>query len=142
MYLNTFGGSGLLHILAAHPRVVAVLGIVGTVSMLVSPNGPGAYRGTARYAQALDASIAPRITDSVMQEATRDTDRLLASSPEALAGIVAQTLQVCGPQCDDVTPAQILANPALLRKVVLLHQLNQQVAARNGAAATTVTAGR
>ena len=142
MYLNTFGGSGLLHILAAHPRVVAVLGIVGTVSMLVSPNGPGAYRGTARYAQALDASISELGTAAVMHDATLATDRLLTASPEAVSGIVAETLQVCGPQCDDVTTAQILSDPGLLRKVVLLNQVNQRVMARNRAAAAAVTAGK
>jgi hypothetical protein len=30
MYAPTFGGSGLLHLLVAHPRVVAIFGVAAT----------------------------------------------------------------------------------------------------------------
>ena len=57
MYLSAFGGSGLLHLLAAHPRVAAVFGIAATVSMLASPLGSGRFAGTADHLEKIERSV-------------------------------------------------------------------------------------
>jgi len=124
VYLNSFGGSGLLHLLAGHPRVVAAFGIVGTVALLVSPLGPGVQGGSARYAEALDRSVSPGISATLIADAQESADAQLSESPEVLDGVVGQTLHLCGPQCGAVTPAIVLKDPVLLRKVLLLHEVN------------------
>jgi len=72
MYLNSFGGSGLLHILAGHPRLVAGFGLVGAVALLASPVGPGTYRGTAKYATSIERVIHDRGSEQVMNSFTND----------------------------------------------------------------------
>ena len=57
MYLPTFGGSGLLHLLAAHPRVVAILGVAATVGALMAPHAPGNLIGTAGHIERLESGI-------------------------------------------------------------------------------------
>jgi len=57
MYFNMFGGSALLHLLAGHPRVIAAFGIAATVTMLVTPLGPGKQVGSEGYASAVDRTI-------------------------------------------------------------------------------------
>jgi hypothetical protein len=132
MYLNTFGGSGLLHLLAGHPRVVAVFGIGATVMMLTSPLGPGGHGAATRYAAAIDASIPSSSTAAVLLDANRSADRLLSASPEIIEHIVLQTLRQCGAQCGDVPAIDILHDPVLLRKVVVLYEVNRRAAGRDG----------
>jgi hypothetical protein len=132
MYLNIFGGSGLLHLLAGHPRVVAVFGLAATVMMLTSPLGPGGHGAAARYAAAIDASIPPSSTAAVLQDANRSAERLMSASPEMIEHIVLQTLRQCGAQCGDVPASDILHDPVLLRKVIVLYEVNRRTAGRDG----------
>src|SRR3989344_3700405 len=47
MYIPGLGScSALIHIAAQHPKVVATLGIIGIVSLLMSPVGPGEHIGS------------------------------------------------------------------------------------------------
>lgn len=134
MYLNTFGGSGLLHLLAGHPRLIAVFGLAATVAMLASPLGPYAHGATARYAAALDASIPPGSTTAILEEANRSAAQRL-TSPEQVNRIVVDTLRLCGAPCADVPAAEVLKDPVLRRKVVVLYEANLRAVAQIDAAA-------
>src|SRR5215204_1187243 len=57
MYVPTFGGSGLLHLLAAHPRVVAIFGVAMTVGALNAPHAPGRLVGTASHIEQIESAV-------------------------------------------------------------------------------------
>ena len=63
MYLNTYGGSALLHLLIGYPRLVLVFGLAGLVGMTSTPLGPGRYSGTGAYLAQLDSAFKPRLAD-------------------------------------------------------------------------------
>jgi pimeloyl-ACP methyl ester carboxylesterase len=127
MYLNSFGGSGLLHILAGHPRLVAGLGLVGAVALLASPVGPGTYRGTAKYASAIERSIHDRGSDQAVAGAERQAAGELNGSREELEPIVRRTIATCGAPCGDVTIDSVFADRALLKQVLVLDAISNPV---------------
>jgi hypothetical protein len=96
MYLNMFGGSGLLHILAGHPRVVAAFGLVGAVGLLASPVGPGTYRGTGKYASAIERVIHDQGTNTIVANAERQAAGEMSGTREQLEPLVQHTIAACG----------------------------------------------
>jgi hypothetical protein len=124
MYLNMVGGSGLLHILAGHPRLVAGFGLVGAVALLASPVGPGTYRGTARYASAIERSVHARGSEQVVADAERQASDELNDTREQLEPIVQRTIAACGAACGDVTVAAVFGDHALLKEVLVLDAIN------------------
>ena len=128
MYLNMFGGSGLLHILAGHPRLVAALGLAGTVGLLVSPVGPGTYRGTASYASAVERSVQDRSTGVTVANAEQQAAQELNATREQLEPIVRRTIAACGAPCDDVTIDSVFGDRVLLRQVLVLDAIDNQAA--------------
>ena len=60
MYIQMFGGSALLHLLAAHPKVVALFGIAATATMLMTPLGPGGYIGSGGHLDRIEAAVRPQ----------------------------------------------------------------------------------
>jgi hypothetical protein len=127
MYLNMFGGSGLLHILAGHPRVVAAFGLVGAVGLLASPVGPGTYPGTNKYASAIERVVQDRGSDLVIANAERQAADELNASREQLQPIVSRTLASCGAPCSDVTVDSVFGDRALLKQVLVLDAIDAQV---------------
>ena len=71
MYLNTYGGSALLHLLIGYPKLILAFGLAGTVAMTTAPHGPGRYVGTGSYMAQLDAAFKPRLADAAAQQQAR-----------------------------------------------------------------------
>jgi hypothetical protein len=149
MYFNIFGGSALLHILVAHPKVVAAFGLVATVSMLASPMGYGGYPGATHYAHQLEeyAIMSGELDPATIEAARRASTTRAGMSREVVQQAVSQTLASCHQHCAGLTTARVLADPRLLSQVLYLHELNLIAAARAHAAgddrrATTTGAAR
>ena len=132
MYFPIFAGSALLHLLAAHPRIVALFGIAGTVSLLLAPHGPGNYRGTAAYLERLDAQIgetAP-IASEYRTRAERAVEAMIENGrPEEIESAVNRALRECGSGCTDLSTPLIMDNKELLRRVLVLSDLDRRVEA-------------
>ena len=135
MYFPIFAGSALLHLLAAHPRIVALFGIAGTVSLLFAPHGPGNYRGTAAYLERLDVQVgetAP-IASEYRTRAERAVDAMLENGrPEEIESAVDRALRACGPGCTDLSTPLVLGDKDLLRRVLVISDLDRRVEAARG----------
>jgi hypothetical protein len=150
MYLNTFGGSALLHILMAYPRLVLMFGLAGTVAMTAAPHGPGRYAGTGAYMAQLDAAYQPRLADAAAEQQAREraAEMLERSNPDEIREAVAHTLRECRPGCTDLATPVVIDDPALLQRVLVLYQMDQAAARarasapRANASATDATARR
>lgn len=148
MYVNVFGGSALLHLLVGYPRVILALGIAGTVIATSGPQGPGRHLGTKNYLVRLDADIGQRVANSeVAERAARQavTDMLEDYAPKKIETAVAETLRACGPGCTDLSTPIVIRDQELLRRVLLLHELNRmatparaRASAADGAVSTAV----
>jgi len=138
VYLTTIGGSGLLHLLAAYPRVVGTLGLAATVAMLLSPSGPGRQIGTAGSLAQLDRSIAARTASapSSRDHAEAAAQAMLERANESeITAAVGEVLERCGAGCTDLTGVAVISDTTLLRRVLVLQQLDDaaesEAAARN-----------
>ena len=136
MYFNFLGGSALLHLLAAYPRVVAAFGIAGTVTFLISSMGPQGYMGVGGHIRALDRSVVsgnvvgPAIVDDAAVEARR-----MAEMPrDEIRPIVATVLRECGRGCGDLTSAAVMGDRALLQQALYVWALNHTAADQSAAA--------
>lgn len=128
MYLNVFGGSALLHLLLGYPRLILALGIAGAVAAANAPQGPGRQIGTAHYVAQLDATIGSRVVDSAAAEQTarQSVTALLENyDPATIEDAVADTLRACGSGCTDLSTPIVIRDPELLRRVLLLHELDR-----------------
>lgn len=128
MYLHTFGGSALLHLLAAHPKVVGAFGIAAVVAMLIAPHGPGRYVGTATHLSRLEEALAdPRPASQSRQlAAERAAARMMeAGGSGEIARAVEHTLRRCGSGCTDLSTARVTGDPVLLRRVLVLYELDR-----------------
>jgi hypothetical protein len=139
MYFPIFFGSSLLHLIAAHPRLVAMFGIAGTVALAIAPHGPGRYAGTAGYIERLDARLiangqqatewrvdAERVADDMLAEGRRDE----------IESAVDHTLRQCGAGCTDLATPIVLGDPELLKRVLVLYQLDKMGEAARAVPAT------
>jgi hypothetical protein len=127
MYLNSFGGSGLLHILAGHPRLVAGFGLAGAVVLLASSVGPGTYRGTAKYASAIERGIHDRASGQAVASAERQAAGELNASREELEPVVRRTIAACGAACGNVSVDSVFGDRALLHQVLVLDAIDHPV---------------
>ena len=132
MYFPVFAGSALLHLIAAHPKIVALFGIAGTVSLLYSPHGPGNYRGTAAYLERLDAQIAE--TAPIASEYRTRAEHVAAAMiengrPEEIEAAVDRALRACGAGCTDLSTPLITGDKELLKRVIVLSDLDRRVEA-------------
>ena len=139
MYLNTYGGSALLHLLIGYPRLVLMFGLAGTVTMTMSPLGPGRYAGTGAYMAQLDAAYKPRLADAAAEQSARQRAALMLERLDdaEIREAVAFTLRQCGPGCTDLATPIVIEDPELLRQVLVLYQLDQAATAAHAAAAGT-----
>jgi len=143
MYFPIFAGSALLHLIAAHPRIVALFGIAGTVSLLLSPNGPGNYRGTAAYLERLDTQIAETapIASEYRTRAERSAAAIIENGrPEEIEAAVDRALEACGSGCTDLSTPLIMGDKELLRRVIVLADLDRRVEAARAVAAAASAA--
>ena len=139
MYFNFLGGSALLHLLAAYPRVVAAFGIAGTVTFLVTSAGPQGYMGVGGHIRALDRSV---VSSKVVNETIIDTaaaaGRRMAERPrDEIRPLVAGVLQQCGRGCGDLTVSVVMNDPALLQQALYVWALNRSAADQSAPARTS-----
>jgi hypothetical protein len=136
-----FGGSSLIHLLASHPRAVAVFGLGALVSTLLqSPFGTPDVIGVAGYVKQLDqVARQQELVDPQVVFQARATAGVLAGLPKSrLNAIVEETLRECGVACISVQTSAVLNNQEMLADVLLLHTLTQ---ANGQRAATRVKSG-
>jgi hypothetical protein len=126
MYFNMFGGSALLHLLAGHPRVVAAFGIAATVTMLVSPLGPGKHGGSEAYVAAIDRTIPsrPGLDSAAVVQARNAADQLAQMPKSVIHEAVQDALAACGAACVELTPAIVERDPKLLHDALLIYQID------------------
>lgn len=149
MYLPSllFGGSSFIHLLASHPRVVALVGVGAlATSLLQSPFGRpnvGAGAQVVRLEQSTGAQE-PALAASVERAAQSARSTATQASPARLAAIIGQTLKACGQGCADVSRDAVLSSPEVLHDVLLLHALDtahvERVAGRVSPSRRAVTA--
>ncbi len=148
MYLHTLGGSSLLHLLIGYPKLVLLFGLAGAVAMTTAPHGPGRYAGTAGYMAQVDAAIKPRLADAAAEQQARQRaiDMLERFDDDEILAAVERTLEQCGPGCTDLATPIVIDDQDLLRRVLVLYQLDQAAtraraaAPRSGAEAIHTTA--
>jgi hypothetical protein len=128
MYVPTFGGSGLLHLLAAHPRVVAIFGVALTVGALSAPHAPGRLVGTASHLERIEAAIRPQIAVAEERQTAAEEEavRLLERNDrQQIESAVRQMLRRCGAGCTDISTERVVSDRALLLQVLMLSELDK-----------------
>ena len=129
MQLPIFGGSALLHLIAAHPKVVALFGIAATVSLLMAPHGPGRFLGTDTHLRRIEAAVRPQVATSEARERIAEgaaVYMLARRNSAEIATAVRQTLGRCGSGCTDISTEDVTADDVLLRRVLVLYFLDQE----------------
>jgi hypothetical protein len=128
MYVPTFGGSGLLHLLAAHPRVVAIFGVAMTVGALNAPHAPGRLVGTASHIERIESAIRPQVAVAEERQTAAEEAavRLLEQNDRAqIESAVRRILRVCGTGCTDISTDRVINDRALLLEVLMLSELDK-----------------
>jgi hypothetical protein len=129
MYVPTLGGSGLLHLLAAHPRVVAVFGVAATVTALMAPHAPGRLVGTAGHIERIESAFSPQIAalgEERQTAAEQQAVRLLERNDhQQIELAVRQFLRTCGAACTDISTDRVVSDRALLVRVLMLSELDK-----------------
>jgi hypothetical protein len=126
VYFNFIGGSALLHILAAHPKIVAVLGIAATVSMLSGPFGAPHALGAGGTAAQLEQEVAGSdlVDQGQLEIAIGEAARLSRLPRTDLEAAVRHALAECGRGCWELTPAVVVDDPDLLAAALYLAELD------------------
>ena len=128
MYFGFLGGSALLHLLAAHPKVLGMLGIAATVSMLTTSLGPQNYLGAGQQMNRIEQRLAPSQLegDATVEELTVSA-RHLATMPAAeIEPMVREVLRQCGNWCGGLTTAIVMNDAALLRRALVASELERR----------------
>lgn len=130
MYFGFLGGSALLHLLAAHPKVVAALGIVTTVGMLATSMGPMNYLGSGQQMRRIERSVtANHVVDDAAVAGVDLVARRMATMPVSeLEPVVRQVLRQCGNGCASLTPAVVMNDEALLHSALIVSELDRRSA--------------
>ena len=127
MYFGFLGGSALLHLLAAHPNLLATLGIAATISMLITSLGPQNYLGSGQQMNRIEQSLpAGQLADAAVEELMASARRLATMPAAEVAPIVRQVLQQCGNSCATLTPAVVMNDAALLQSVLVVSELERR----------------
>ena len=128
MYAPTFGGSGLLHLLVAHPRVVAIFGVAATIGALMAPHATGQLVGTASHIERIEAAIRPQVgvAEERQSAAEEEAVRLLERNDRAqIESAVRRILRACGTGCTDISTDRVISDRALLLEVLMLSELDK-----------------
>ena len=132
MYFGFFGGSALLHLLAAHPKVVAVLGIATTVALLVTPLGPQRHLGAGQEIDRLEQKVSSIADEDpgAAEEANAAARRMTGRPSLEVEAIVRSVLQECGDGCAELTPAIVMKDEALLHSALVVAEANRHAGAQ------------
>ena len=129
MYLPTLGGSGLLHLLVAHPRVVAIFGVAATIGALIAPHAPGQLVGTAqpyRTHRVRDPSAGRRRRGTRKRRPKRRPCGCSQQNDRAqIESAVRRMLRACGSGCTDISTERVISDRALLLEVLMLSELDK-----------------
>ena len=128
MYLPTLGGSGLLHLLAAHPRVVAIFGVAATIGALIAPHAPGQLVGTSHHIERIESAIRPQVAVAEERQTAAEEAavRLLEQNDRAqIDSAVRRMLRTCGSGCTDISTERVIGDRALLLEVLMLSELDK-----------------
>jgi len=133
MYLHTFGGSALLHLLVGYPRVILLLGIAGAVALTNAPQGPGRYIGTGGHLARFDSASGTSTSTLALAAAevrARDVaaQMMERNDTEGIAAAVDEALRQCGAGCTDLATPTVVTDPDLLRRVLVLYALDRMAA--------------
>jgi hypothetical protein len=128
MYMNFLGGSALLHILAAHPKVVATLGVAATIATLCAPLAPRSLAAITSHAATLEtaAASASTLSDARAEELRQP----LVMDETAINQAITRALDGCGAPCHDLSPTLVLNDPQLLAKALFVAALDREAHAR------------
>jgi hypothetical protein len=128
MYVNFLGGSALLHILAAHPKVVATLGVAATIATLCAPLAPRSLGAVTGHADSLELAVAPAAAASDARvEELRQT---LHVDDAAVRAAVTRALTACGAPCHDLSLSTVINDPDLLEKALFVAALDHEAYVR------------
>ena len=137
MYFSFLGGSALLHLLAAHPKVVGALGIAAAVGLLAAPDGVHHYIGAGQHMAHIERSVVvgEAVDDLTIAQAEAAAARLAQMPPAVVEAAVRQALRECGRACGTLTPAVVMNDQELLPKALYVAELDRL--ARDTAPLTT-----
>lgn len=124
MYVNFLGGSALLHILAAHPKVVATLGIAATIATLCAPLAPRSLAAVASHAASLETAAAR--TAKLSEARAEELRQFWYVDDAAIDQAIARALNACGAPCHDLSVSLVLNEPALLEKALFVAALDRE----------------
>ena len=124
MYVNFLGGSALLHILAAHPKVVATLGVAATIATLCAPLAPRSLAAIASHAASLETAAAR--ASRLSEARTEELRQFLYVDEAAIDQAVTRALDACGAPCHDLSLSVVLNDPALLEKALFVAALDRE----------------
>jgi len=130
VYFGFLGGSALLHLLAAHPKVVAVFGIATTVGMLATSMGPQNYLGSGQQMRRIEQTVTANqlVDDEVVKDAVARGSLMAATPTVEVESIVRQVLRKCGNGCASLTPAIVMDDAELLRSALTVAELERHSA--------------
>ena len=128
MYFSFLGGSALLHLLAAHPKVVGAIGIAAAVGLLVAPNGVHHYIGAGQHMAHIERSmIANEVVDDLTIADVEASAARLAEMPRGdIEAAVREALHECGRACGALTPAVVMDDADLLAKALYVAELDRR----------------
>jgi hypothetical protein len=114
--------------MAAHPKVVAALGIVATVAMLTTPNGPQNYLGSGQQMRRMERTVTAShmVADEDLTGVDTVVRRLAAERPEEIEPLVREVLRQCGSGCGSLTPAIVIHDEALLHSALTVWELERR----------------
>jgi hypothetical protein len=128
MYVNFLGGSALLHILAAHPKVVAALGVAATIATLCAPLAPRSVAAIASHAASLETAAGPASPLSTAR--AEELRKFVYADDAAIQEAVTRALDACGAPCNDLSVSLVLNDPALLEKALFVAALDREAHAQ------------
>jgi hypothetical protein len=128
VYFSFLGGSALLHLLAAHPKVIGAIGIAAAVGLLAAPSGVHNYIGASRHMAAIERSVVANdvVSDLTVAEAEAAARRRAEMSRADVESAVRYALGECGRGCAALTPAVVMNDAELLDKALYVAELDRR----------------
>jgi hypothetical protein len=127
VYFGFSGGSALLHLLAAHPKVVAVFGVIGTLALLTTSLGPHNHFGAGQQMRRLDKMVTTNelVNAEALEHPSSAARRIAAMAPADIERAVREVLRECGRNCADLTPAIVMKDRTLLNTVLYVAEADR-----------------
>jgi hypothetical protein len=119
MIAGGFGScSTLVHLIAQHPKVALMIGVVGTVVYLGGSAGPGYHPGNKKSIAVLSEQVKSSSEDAQIRTAF---DAIMTEEMQVPESVIKDAISKCG--CD-LTVRAIEGDRALLRDTVFVYFLD------------------